>query len=157
MNKVFLVIRIVNFLLFDNRWLNINYRFRWRQESLKKIQFITGVIVMIVGFFAYRFGVAMNIAKSSTVAEIVGKYVPGMFTLEQTGLILEFAGGIILLLGIILSVTSLIESKISYVPAPVQEEAEEEEIKEEEKRCKFCSAELGEDEIFCSACNKSQQ
>lgn len=112
---------------------------------------------MIVGFFAYRFGVAMNIAKSSTVAEIVSKYVPGLFSLEQTGLILEFAGGIILLLGIILSVTSLMEPKISYVPAPVQEEAEEEEIKKEVKRCKFCSAELGEDEIFCSACGKSQQ
>jgi hypothetical protein len=123
---------------------------------MKKVQFITGVIVMIVGFFAYRFGVAMNIAKNSTVAEVVSKYVPGLFTLEQTGLILEFSGGIILLLGIILSVTSLIEPKISYVPAPVQEEIEE-EIKEEIKRCKFCSAELGEDEIFCSACGKSQQ
>lgn len=124
---------------------------------MKKVQFITGVIVMIVGFFAYRFGVAMNIAKSSTVAEIVSKYVPGLFTLEQTGLILEFAGGIILLLGIILSVTSLIEPKISYVPAPVQEETEEdEEIIKEVKRCKFCSAEIGE-EIFCSACGKSQQ
>ena len=114
---------------------------------------------MIVGFFAYRFGVAMNIAKSSTIAEIVSKYVPGIFTLELTGLILEFAGGIILLLGIILSVTSMIEPKISYVPAPVQEETEEEEeeeIKKEVKRCKFCSAEIGE-EIFCPACGKSQQ
>lgn len=124
---------------------------------MKKVQFITGVIVMIVGFFAYRFGVAINIAKNSTVAEIVSKYVPGLFTLEQTGLILEFAGGIILLLGIILSVTSLIEPKISYLPAPVQEETEEKEIIIEVKRCKFCSAELGEDEIFCSACGKSQQ
>jgi hypothetical protein len=125
---------------------------------MKKVQFITGVIVMIVGFFAYRFGVAMNIAKSSTVAEIVSKYVPEMLTLEQTGLILEFAGGIILLLGIILAVTSMIEPKITHVPAPIQEEdkIEDEEIKEEVIRCKFCSAELGE-EVFCSACGKSQE
>lgn len=124
---------------------------------MKKGQFIAGIIIMIIGFFAYRFGVALNIAKSSEVAEIVSKYAPEMFTLDQTGLILEFAGGIILLLGIILSVTSLMEPKISYVPAPVQEEIEEEEVKDEVKRCKFCSAKLGEDEVFCSACGKSQQ
>lgn len=125
---------------------------------MKKGQFITGVIIMIIGFFAYRFGVAMNIAKSSTIAELVSRYAPEFFTLEQTGLILEFAGGIILLLGIILAVTSLIEPKITHVAAPVEEEDEEEdeEVQVEVKRCKFCSAELG-DEVFCSACGKSQE
>jgi hypothetical protein len=124
---------------------------------MKKGQFIMGVIVMIVGFFAYRFGVAMNIAKSSTIAELVSRYAPELFTLEQTGLILEFAGGIILLLGIVLAVTSLIEPKITHVAAPVEkEDKEEDEVQVEVKRCKFCSAELG-DEVFCSACGKSQE
>ena len=156
MNKSFSDFITVNFLLLNEGWLNSNPKFRWSQENLKKAQFIAGTIIMIIGFFAYRFGVAINITESSIVAEIVSNYAPKMFTLEQTGLLLEFGGGIILLLGIIMSVTSLIEQKISYVPTPVKEETEDEDV-EEKKRCKFCSTEISEDEVFCPACGKSQQ
>ena len=110
---------------------------------------------MIIGFFAYRFGVAINIAQNSTVSEFVSKYAPRIFSIEQTALLLEFGGGIVLLLGIILSVTAFIETKVSYLPAPVVEE-EIEEAEEVVRRCKYCSAEI-EDKVFCPLCGKSQQ
>lgn len=110
---------------------------------------------MIIGFFAYRFGVAINIANNSIVSEFVSMYAPKMFSFEQTALLLEFGGGIILLLGIILSVTAFIETKVSYLPAPAAQE-EIEEAEEVVRRCKYCSAEI-EDEIFCPGCGKSQQ
>lgn len=123
-------------------------------SSIKKTQFAFGFIIVVIGFLAYRFGVAINLTNNSIVTELVKNYVPQWISLAQTGLILEFGGGIILLLGILIALAALITTKKVHHP-PVKTSKEKVDV--EIKRCKFCSAEIGEGIVFCTACGKSQE
>ncbi len=122
-------------------------------SSIRKTQFAIGFIIVIIGFLAYRFGVAINLAKNSLVAELVMKYAPKGISLVQMGLFLEFGGGIILLLGIVISLAALMTAgEVRYIPVKTVQEKADVEI----RKCRFCSAEIGEGIVFCPACGKSQ-
>ncbi len=123
-------------------------------SSVKKARFAIGFIIVIIGFLAYRFGVAINLGKNSIVADLVMDYAPKGISLTKMGLILEFGGGIILLLGIVMALAALATTReVSYVPVKTAEE----KVDIETRRCKYCSAEMAEGIIFCAACGKSQE
>lgn len=123
-------------------------------SSIKKAQFALGFIIVVIGFLAYRFGVAINLGKNSIVADLVMDYAPKGISLTNMGLILEFGGGIILLLGIVIALAALVTTReVSYVPVKKTEE----KVDIETKRCKYCSAEMAEGIVFCPACGKSQE
>jgi hypothetical protein len=123
-------------------------------SSIKKTQFVFGFIIIVIGFLAYRFGVAINLTNNSIVSELVKNYAPSWISLAQMGLILEFGGGIILLLGILIALAALITTKeVHYPPVKTSQEKVDIEI----RRCKFCSAELDEGIVFCTVCGKSQE
>ena len=118
------------------------------------MQFVFGFIIVIIGFLAYRFGVAINLTNNSIVSELVKNNAPSWISLAQMGLILEFGGGIILLLGILIALAALITTKEVHRP-PVKTSQEKVDI--EIRKCKFCSAELDEGIVFCTVCGKSQE
>ena len=122
--------------------------------SIKKMQFVFGFIIVIIGFLAYRFGVAINLTNNSIVSELVKNNAPSWISLAQMGLILEFGGGIILLLGILIVLAALITTKEVHRP-PVKTSQEKVDI--EIRKCKFCSTELDEGIVFCTVCGKSQE
>jgi len=123
-------------------------------SSIKKAQFALGFIIVVIGFLAYRFGVAINLGKNSIVADLVMDYAPKGISLTKMGLILEFGGGIILLLGVVIALAALVTtSEVSYVPVKKTEE----KVDIETRRCKYCPAEMAEGIVFCPACGKSQE
>lgn len=116
-------------------------------------KFLVGFVVLILGFVAYRLGVAINIAKNSLVGDFVMNYAPNGISIDLLGILLEFGGGILLLFGIVISVTALSKAKkVRYTAVKDTQAKPPIEV----IRCKFCSTELG-DSSFCPECGKSQE
>lgn len=115
-------------------------------------QFIIGFIILVIGFIGYRFGVAINIAQNLLVANLVLNYAP-TDNLDLLGILLEFGGGIVMLLGVVISVAALSKEKLVIQKPEVQTQKE---AKVEIIKCKFCSAEMG-DNTFCPNCGRSQE
>jgi hypothetical protein len=119
---------------------------------LDRKQFIIGFIILVIGFIGYRFGVAINIAQNLLVANLVLNYAP-TDDLDLLGILLEFGGGIIMLLGVVISVAALSKEKL-VVQKPGEQT--QKKVEGEAIRCKFCSGEMG-DNTFCPNCGRSQK
>jgi len=74
--------------------------------------------------------------------------------------LLEFGGGIIAILGLIIAISGVAapqRMETRYVQAPPQPSVNPTHVLIRQSSCKFCGAEIDEDELFCPKCRKAQK
>jgi len=90
-------------------------------------------------------------------------FLATLFPGQPVGLVavfLQFSGGIIAILGLIMAISGVaapqrIETR--YVQAQPQLSAKPTQQVIRQFNCKFCGAEIAEDELFCPKCRKAQK
>jgi len=100
---------------------------------------------------------------ASYLSDVANGVFVALFPGQPTGLFavfLEFSGGIIAILGLILAIGGVaspqrIETR--YVQAPPQPSANPRQLLIQQFNCKFCGAEIEKDELFCPKCRKAQK
>jgi len=99
----------------------------------------------------------------SYLSEVANSVFAALFPGQSVALsavLLQFGGGIIAILGLIIAISGVaapqrIETR--YVQAPSQLSANPTQLSIRQFSCKFCGAEIGQDELFCPKCRKAQK
>lgn len=113
-----------------------------------------GSLVFILGFIGYQVGSHLIPQESRTVTDFLLSLLPGGIPTETLGLALQFGGGIVAIVGLVMCLASLSRSAVRLQPVGVSRTAPE---TVEGSRCRFCGGALEEDAVFCPVCGKSQK
>lgn len=124
---------------------------------MKRLTFIAGVLILIVGFVIYQLGLLI-ILRQATFLVHLSPILPGGLTPDLTGAALGFIGGIIGIIGLVTCISSATSIQRREVLRSVEElKAIISKMLIPKRRCKFCGAEIDEQAIFCPVCNRSQR
>jgi hypothetical protein len=116
-----------------------------------------------MGFIIYQFGISMIQLPRSYLSEIANGTFAALFPGQPVDLFavfLQFGGGIIAILGLIIAIGGVVSpqrTETLYVQAPPQPSARPTQLLIRQFNCKFCGAEIQENELFCPKCRKAQK
>jgi len=117
----------------------------------------------MLGFIIYQFGFSLAAFPKSYPGEIATLIIATVLHDQQpdlSGVLMEFGGGIMAILGLIIAIGGVATSQKTQTEQ-VQEPSEPSTMEPlwflQRLKCRFCGAEIQEDEIFCNACGKSQK
>lgn len=113
---------------------------------------VLGGLMLILGFILYQIGFSIMQQQSLLMADIGKFLLPWFDKKELIGLILEFGGGLVAILGLIITVAGGISSAVGGVALSQSIDTSGRPA----MTCKFCGAEMPAGEVFCSSCHKSQ-
>jgi hypothetical protein len=121
----------------------------------------------MVGFIIYQFGISVIALPGGYLSEVESSIFAALFPGQSVDLLavfLQFGGGIIAILGLIMAISGVaapqrIETR--YVQAPVEASSNRTQLfpllPSRKFNCKFCGAEIEENELFCPKCRKAQK
>jgi hypothetical protein len=141
--------------------MRIHYQFNaWRDSVMSKLSLWIGYGLMVIGFAIYQFGFSVTFNQSAWLGEIARSILPGDIPFSLTATLLEFLGGLIGILGLLISISAAISSQrveIQRVLGKIESGTIRSEILTVARHpCKFCGATIPESELFCPVCGKSQ-
>jgi len=117
----------------------------------------------MVGFIVYQFGISIIALPRSYLSEVENNVLTALFPGQPVDLLavfLQFGGGIIAILGLIMAISGVAapqRTETRYVQAPPQPSARPTQLLIRQFNCKFCGAEIEENELFCPKCRKAQK
>lgn len=117
----------------------------------------------MLGFIIYQFGLSIMVLPGSYLSEVESSFIATFFPGQPVDLVavsLQFCGGIIAILGLIMAISGVsapqrIETR--YIQAQPQPSTKPTQKLIQRFNCKFCGAEIAEDELFCPKCRKAQK
>jgi len=130
-----------------------------------------GSALLIVGFILFSFGFLIALHQTIIVEEIMS-VIPDLGVVEVAGVLLQVFGAVIVVTGLLMSISSIVAVKLEderrvliEFAASVERTLNALESKmakitktsETAQKCKYCGTELVEGNIFCPACGKSQK
>ena len=130
-----------------------------------------GSTLLIVGFILFSFGFLIALHQTIIVEEIMS-VIPDLGVVEVVGVLLQVFGAVIVVTGLLMSISSIVAVKLEderrvliEFAASVERTLNALESKmtkitktsETAQKCKYCGTELVEGNIFCPACGKSQK
>jgi len=99
----------------------------------------------------------------SYLSEATNSFFAALFPgqpIDLFAVFLQFGGGIVAILGLIIAISGVAAPKkieARYVQAPPQPSAKPTQPSVQRFNCKFCGAEIEEDEVFCPKCKRAQR
>jgi len=99
----------------------------------------------------------------SYLSEVANSVLAALFLGQSTDLFavfLQFGGGIAAILGLIIAISGVAtpqRTEARYVQAPPKTLAKPTQPSMQQLNCKFCGAEIEEDEVFCPKCRRAQK
>jgi len=122
-----------------------------------RLTFATGTLILIIGFIIYQFGLLITLHQATFTGQLVAIF-PGGSSLDLIGVALEFGGGILGLIGLVICISNAISTQRKETLREIRElKATLSKMLTPKRRCKFCGAEIDEETTFCSVCNRSQR
>ncbi|MBS7650459.1 MAG: hypothetical protein QXI59_00875 [Candidatus Bathyarchaeia archaeon] len=110
-----------------------------------------GGFLLILGFVGYQVGFQICMRGEGVLTKFLTPFSSPTLPLEVLGLVLQFGGGIIAIIGFLLCITALSKPIVRVERVEVAEETSVSKL-----QCKFCSSRLEEDSVFCPVCGRSQ-
>jgi len=117
----------------------------------------------MLGFIIYQLGISVIALPRGYLSEAENSVLATLFPGQPVDLLavfLQFGGGIIAILGLIVAISGVAtpqRTEIRYVQAPPQPSARPTQFLIRQFNCKFCGAEIEENELFCPKCRKAQK
>jgi len=122
-----------------------------------RLTFATGTLILIIGFIIYQFGLLITLHQATFTGQLVAIF-PGGSSLDLIGVALEFGGGILGLIGLVICISNAISTQRKETLREIRElKATLSKMLTPKRRCKFCGAEIDEQATFCPVCNRSQR
>ena len=143
---------------------------------MEKRRSASGTLALIIGFIVFQFGLLIVLNHPAFLRSSLAAFFTDSPSLDLFGMILIFGGEILGLLGLFRLIKSISNDILNTISAQRYETLREitnlrsslsdmlaliatqsSSSKESaEHKCKFCGAEIEENAIFCSVCNRSQ-
>jgi len=122
-----------------------------------RLTFATGTLILIIGFIIYQSGLLILLQRATFISQLAAIF-PESSSLDLIGIALEFGGGILGLIGLIICISNAISTQCKETLREIRElKATLPKMLTPKRRCKFCGAEIDEQATFCSVCNRSQR
>jgi len=134
-----------------------------------------GSALIIAGFIAFSFGLLVALHQTVIINDIVS-VIPDVGVVEVVGVLLQVFGAVLVVAGILISISSIVEIKLedercsliefaaslertlnALMSQMVKGTRASETASETAQRCKYCGAELVEGDVFCPSCGRSQK
>ncbi len=127
-----------------------------RFRRLKRSVFLAGSLMLVIGFIFYQFGLSSELHPTTLLgawlAELAKSITMWGLSLEIVAVVLQFAGGIIAIFGLIICFAGVARSGAKNIIAgPIESRK-----RKQGTDCRFCGAEIEAGSSFCPKCNKSQ-
>lgn len=129
---------------------------------MARLNLTLGTVILIGGFLIYQLGFSIVLHQAGIPSPLATIFPEGS-DLAFIGTVLEFAGGILGIIGFIICISSAISTqrketlreiaKLGAFRAPPRYE----EPITPARKCKFCGTEMDELAVFCPVCNRSQK
>ena len=122
-----------------------------------KMRFAVGALGIIVGFFAYQYGLFLTLKLSDRLGSWTMAYVPWIGSVELLGATLQLVGGVIAIAGLLICMSwigSQREAEASIRPQRTVELVTQ--APDSAPRCKFCGAIIESGLTFCPSCQRAQ-
>ena len=125
---------------------------------MKRSIFLVGALMLVIGFVLHQFGFSSELHQTTLLgtwlAYVARLFAPLGLSIEATAVILQFAGGLLAIFGLLVCFAAVARSsgaRFQGVPVaasnkPVRTVA----------NCRFCGAQIEPGSSFCPACKKSQ-
>ena len=120
-----------------------------------RMRFVVGALGIIVGFSVYQCGLFMMLNLSGSLTSLIMSYVPWTTSAETLGAALQFVGGVIAIVGLLVCI-SWIGTQSRAVALPSRRSEPVGQITEPARKCKFCGAAIEPDAAFCPSCQRAQ-
>lgn len=135
-----------------------------------------GIFLLILGFIIYEFGLFMTLHQISSLVAYITNIIPDTSTIELIGILLQFAGGTLIIAGFVSSISNIVstnlenyrrnladeilsrlEQKMTNIMTSLTTQNVGSLAPQETRSCRFCGAKLGNEDLFCPSCGKSQK
>ncbi|MBS7626531.1 hypothetical protein KEJ51_05785 [Candidatus Bathyarchaeota archaeon] len=110
-----------------------------------------GGFLLILGFVGYQVGFQICMSGEGVLTKFLTLFLSPALPLEVLGLVLQFGGGVLAIIGFLLCITALSKPIVRVERVEAAGETSISKL-----QCKFCGGRLEEDSVFCPLCGKSQ-
>ena len=122
-----------------------------------RLRFIVGALGIILGFFVYQYGFYLTFGLSDSLASWTITYVPWMGSVAVLGAVLQLAGGVIAISGLLICISWIGSQGVALPPVRSQRTVElAAQASEPAQKCKFCGAVMESGTAFCPSCKRAQ-
>lgn len=117
-----------------------------------------GGLLLIIGFLIYQTGISIIIYQGTVIAEYANM-LTNYLTVPQHifSSLATFIGGIIAIIGFLLSISTLATPPMPQVIEAIPELEKKTTVEKEPSvpKCKFCGENITETTVFCPNCNRA--
>jgi hypothetical protein len=117
-----------------------------------------GGLLLIIGFLIYQTGISITIYQGTVIAEYANM-LTNYLTVPQHifSSLATFIGGIIAIIGFLLSISTLATPPMPQVIEAIPELEKKTTVEKEPSvpKCKFCGENIAETTVFCPNCNRA--
>lgn len=117
-----------------------------------------GGLLLIIGFLIYQTGISITIYQGTVIAEYANM-LANYLTVPQHifSSLATFIGGIIAIIGFLLSISTLAIPTMPQVREAIPELEKKTTVEKEPSvpKCKFCGENITEANVFCPNCNRA--
>lgn len=126
---------------------------------MRRSIFLVGSLMLVVGFIVYQFGFSSELHQTTLLgrlwAQLGRTAILGRLTLEAVAVILQFAGGLLAIFGLIVCFAAVARPNETR-PKSGTIEYLTTEPERASVNCRFCAAQIVDGSSFCPVCKKSQ-